>query len=100
MRGDIEKLIPDGVVFLESFPEKFDAIILATGFRPDLRSLLPDAKGVLDGAGKPLTSGRPTAEPGLFFCGAIASPTGQLREIGIEARRIAKAAKRMAAAAR
>jgi hypothetical protein len=22
-------------------------------------------------------------EPGLFYCGAIASPTGQLREIGI-----------------
>ena len=37
----------------------------------------------------PLASGRTTPEPGLFFCGLIASPTGQLREIGIEARRIA-----------
>jgi len=27
----------------------------------------------------------------LFFCGTITSPTGQLREIGIEAQRIAKA---------
>jgi hypothetical protein len=48
--------------------------------------------------GKPLASGKPTAEPGLFFCGAIASPTGQLREIGIEAQRIAKMAKGIAMA--
>jgi len=29
----------------------------------------------------------------LYFCGQITVPTGQLREIGIEAQRIAKAAK-------
>jgi len=91
VRGDIAKLSPDEVAFSQSAPEKFDAIILATGFRPNLRLLLPDAMGVLDDAGKPLASGYPTAEPGLFFCGTITSPTGQLREIGIEAQRIAKA---------
>ena len=91
VRGDIAKLSPDEVAFSQSVPEKFDAIILATGFRPNLRSLLPDAMGVLNDAGKPLASGHPTAEPGLFFCGTITSPTGQLREIGIEAQRIAKA---------
>jgi hypothetical protein len=42
-------------------------------------------------------SGKPTSAPGLFFCGAIASPTGQLREIGIEAERIAKLAKKILA---
>ena len=47
--------------------------------------------------GKPLVSGKPTSAPGLFFCGAIASPTGQLREIGIEAERIAKLAKKILA---
>ena len=92
VKGDIAGLTPKGVMFARSPPEDFDAIILATGFRPDLRPLLPDAKGVLDGAGRPLVSGRPTAEPGLFFCGAVTSPTGQLREIGIEAERIADAA--------
>jgi cation diffusion facilitator CzcD-associated flavoprotein CzcO len=91
VRGDIAKLSPDEVAFSQSVPEKFDAIILAPGFRPNLRSLLPDAMGVLNDAGKPLASGHPTAEPGLFFCGSITSPTGQLREIGIEAQRIAKA---------
>jgi hypothetical protein len=54
-----------------------------------LRTLLPDARGVLDAAGKPLVS-----EPGLYFIGAIAVPTGQFREIGIGAARIAKDAHR------
>jgi cation diffusion facilitator CzcD-associated flavoprotein CzcO len=93
VRGAIVSVTPDGVVFSETGPETFDAIILATGFRPDLRKLLPDAANVLDAAGKPLASGKPTAIPGLYFCGAIASPTGQLREIGIEAGAIAKWAK-------
>ncbi len=92
VRGNIASFGPKTVAFAKSSPEPFDAVILATGFRPDLRALLPYARGVLSDAGRPLVSGRPTAEPGLFFCGAITSPTGQLREIGIEARRIADAA--------
>jgi hypothetical protein len=101
VRGDIASLGPKTVSFAGSPAEPFDAVILATGFRPDLRALLPDARGVLSQSGRPLVSGRPTAEPGLFFCGAITSPTGQLREIGIEAVRIAEAvaAKRPARAA-
>ncbi len=93
LRGDVASLAGESVVFKQSTGERFDAIILATGFRPDLRALLPDAKGVLNEAGAPLVSGRPTAEPGLFFCGAIPSAIGQFRQIGIEARRIAEAAR-------
>ena len=86
------ELCPRERRFQQSPAERFDAIILATGFRPDLRALLPDAKGVLNATGAPLVSGRATAEPGLFFCGAIPSALGQFRQIGIEARRIADAA--------
>ena len=92
VRGDIASLGPKTVTFAGSPSEPFDAVILATGFRPDLRDLLPDARGVLNESGRPLVSGRPTAERGLFFCGAITSPTGQLREIGLEAEHIAEAA--------
>ena len=98
VRGDIAQLDAEDHRLCDSPPELFDAVILATGFRPDLRPLLPDAKGVLGASGTPLVSGAPTAEPGLFFCGAIASPTGQLREIGIEATRIADAVMAMLAA--
>jgi cation diffusion facilitator CzcD-associated flavoprotein CzcO len=89
VRGPIASLAPNTVVFSRSAPERFDAIILATGFRPDLRALLPNCAGVLSEDGKPLVSGAPTTEPGLYFCGALTSPTGQLREIGFEAVRIA-----------
>jgi cation diffusion facilitator CzcD-associated flavoprotein CzcO len=93
VRGGIDRFTSDGVVFSDTPAETFDCIILATGFRPDLRRLLPEAKGVLDRHGMPLATGRAMLEPGLFFCGLIASPTGQLREIGIEAQRIAQLAK-------
>jgi cation diffusion facilitator CzcD-associated flavoprotein CzcO len=93
LRGDVTSLSRKSVGFKQAPAERFDAIVLATGFRPDLRPLLPDAKGVLNASGAPLVSGRPTAELGLFFCGALPSALGQFRQIGIEATRIADAAK-------
>jgi cation diffusion facilitator CzcD-associated flavoprotein CzcO len=94
LRGAIASFARNSVTFKQSPAERFDVIILATGFRPDLRALLPDAKGVLNESGAPLVSGKATAEPGLFFCGAILSAIGQFRQIGIEAQRVADAAAR------
>ncbi len=88
VRGGIDHFTPEGVVFSDHTAEGFDSVILATGFRPDLRELLPNTNSVLSEEGKPLVSGQPTNEQGLYFCGLIASPTGQLREIGLEAKRI------------
>lgn len=99
LRGGIERFTTDGVVFSDGTAEKIDAVILATGFRPDLRRLLPDVDGVFDGHGMPLVTGRATTAPGLYFCGQITVPTGQLREIGIEAQRIAASAKAYLASA-
>ena len=94
IRGGIERFTADGVVFAEGGEERFDAVILATGFKPDLRALLTDAPEALDAEGRPRVSDRPTAAPGLFFVGAIVSPTGQLREIRLGATRVAKAARK------
>jgi cation diffusion facilitator CzcD-associated flavoprotein CzcO len=99
LRGDVASFSRESVSFKESSAERFDAIILATGFRPDLRALLPDAKGVLTSTGAPLVSGEASGEVGLFFCGAIPSPLGQLRQIGIEAQRIADSVARQLRAA-
>ena len=98
LRGDVTSFERDSVVFRQSPPERFGAVILATGFRPDLRTLLPDAKGVLNESGAPLVSGKATAERGLFFCGAIPSAIGQFRQIGVEAERIAATAQSLRAA--
>jgi hypothetical protein len=91
VRGGIERLTTDGVVFADDRQEAFDAIILATGFRPDLRRLLPGID-VFGAQGMPRITGKPSA-PGLYFCGQVTVPTGQLREIAIEAERIADSAK-------
>jgi cation diffusion facilitator CzcD-associated flavoprotein CzcO len=93
VRGGVVRFTADGVVFADAGTEKFDAVILATGFRPDLRRLVPDVADVFDDHGMPLVTGATTNVPGLYFCGQITVPTGQLREIGIEAQRIAKVAK-------
>jgi hypothetical protein len=92
IRGGIDRMTADGVVFADGKHETFDAVILATGFRPDLRRLIEDHDGLFDHQGVPRATGKPAA-PGLYFCGQITVPTGQLREIGIEARRIAESAK-------
>ncbi len=92
LRGGVDRFTSVGVVFDDGRSENFDSVILATGFRPDLRPLLGDVTGVLDERGMPLVTGRRTAANGLYFCGQIVSATGQLREIGIEARRIANLA--------
>jgi cation diffusion facilitator CzcD-associated flavoprotein CzcO len=93
VRGGIDRFTHDGVIFSDRSEQQFDAVILATGFRPDLRKLLPDAGGVLSEDGKPLVTGRATNEPGLYFCGLIATATGQMREMGFESKRIAAHAK-------
>jgi cation diffusion facilitator CzcD-associated flavoprotein CzcO len=92
LRGGIDRFTGDGVVFDDGKTGNFDAVILATGFRLDLRPLVPDLADVFDDNGAPLATGRATAAPGLYFCGQTISPTGQLREIGLEAERIAQLA--------
>jgi indole-3-pyruvate monooxygenase len=69
------------------------AVVLATGFRPALDSLLAGA--TLDADGGPLGADRrhlpfvPGA-PGLFLCGFRVNLTGMFRKIGGEARQIAR----------
>ncbi len=79
------------VEFDDGSREAVDAVVLATGYRPSFDRFLSaaDVDRVTED-GVPRMSGWPTAVPGLYFCGFYVSPRGMLREIGIEARRIAR----------
>ena len=41
LRGNVASFTRESVVFRQSPAERFDAVILATGFRPDLRPCCP-----------------------------------------------------------
>jgi putative flavoprotein involved in K+ transport len=65
-----------------------DAVICATGFRPGLEPLVGHL-GVLDERGMPRAHGAATL-PGLYFVGVTVELAGLLREIGLEARAVAR----------
>lgn len=91
MFGGIQRFEGEEVVFVDGRRQRFDAVILGTGYRPKVNQFLIDAGTLLDPHGTPLSSGIETSSPGLYFCGFYISPTGMLREIGIEARKISQA---------
>jgi cation diffusion facilitator CzcD-associated flavoprotein CzcO len=87
----IESFTEDRVVFSDGRQVNFDAVILATGFRPRVNAFLEGNSAVYDENGTPCSSGHEMDIPGLFFCGYYVPPTGMLREIGMEAKRISAA---------
>jgi cation diffusion facilitator CzcD-associated flavoprotein CzcO len=90
LRGGVERFTREGVRFEGGAEESYDAVVAATGYRARLDDFLGDAKEVCGADGLPSASGE-AVRPGLYFCGMHPSPRGMLRQIGIDARRIARA---------
>jgi cation diffusion facilitator CzcD-associated flavoprotein CzcO len=69
-----------------------EVVIAATGYRRGLEPLVGHL-GVLDRTGRPVPRGARTlpGAPGLYFVGFTNPVSGMFREIGIEARRVARA---------
>lgn len=85
----IERFEENDIVFSDGSREHFDAVVMATGYRPGLGKLLGRNHPEIDVDGVPLHSGERSGMAGLFFCGFRVVPTGMLREVGLEAQRIA-----------
>ena len=83
---DVASLSERAVRFADGSERDFDAIVLATGYRPALADFV-SAPEALDESGCPRAL---EPLPGLFFCGFRVSPRGMLREIASEARSIAR----------
>lgn len=87
---EVASFVGREVRFVNGRSQTFHAIILATGYRPKLPSILPT--GIVP-AGKPFATGKGQVRsdlPGLYTCGFFVSPTGMLREMGLEARQIVR----------
>ncbi|MFF6828128.1 NAD(P)-binding domain-containing protein [Streptomyces longwoodensis] len=87
--GDGEVLLADGGRISP------DTVIAATGYVRALEGLVGHL-GVLDGRGRPVVHGArtPSGAPGLYFTGFTNPISGMLRELAIDAQRIAKAVAR------
>lgn len=86
----IQQFRTNEVSFENGQSHAFDAVVFATGYRPNLGIFADGIGAALDDAERPFRSGKETKLRGLYFCGFFVSPTGMLREIGIEAQNIAK----------
>lgn len=94
IRPGIRSLRDSEVAFEDGSRGEFDAIVTATGFRPGVARFLDphmdgESAGSAGKAGAKWPRSRVESANGLYFCGFTVTPTGMLREIGYEARRIA-----------
>ena len=88
--GGIDRIEGNTFCFENNKQRHFDAIILATGYRSDLESFLDPTYISMNELAKPLTKRTRYRKDGLYFCGFYLSPNGMLREIGMEAQKIAR----------
>ncbi|MFI6084183.1 flavin-containing monooxygenase [Streptomyces sp. NPDC051217] len=93
----VESFDDNKVVLADGSRISPDAVIAATGYRRGLEGLVGHL-GVLDARGLPVVRGGRTSEraPGLYFTGFTNPISGMLRELSIDAERIAKAIKSQA----
>jgi indole-3-pyruvate monooxygenase len=84
VRPRIDSLAGNEVRFSDGRCERFDALVLATGYGTGLRAMFGDGVPWLDELGHPRVHGGEAA-PGLYFCGFHLVPAGLIREIAIEA---------------
>jgi indole-3-pyruvate monooxygenase len=84
----IQRFTETSAVFEDGSAQPFDALVLATGYRPGLEDFLPSARELCDEHGIPRSVGE--VSPGLHLCGFHLSTRGMLKEVGIEARKTAR----------
>jgi indole-3-pyruvate monooxygenase len=77
--------------FDDGAEQRFDAIVFATGYRAGLHDIVEGFDAIADERGRPHRFGEQTDIPGLYFVGFRNPGTGALREIAIEATKVAAA---------
>lgn len=85
----VQRFTERGVAFVNGESHEYDAVVLATGYKPRLDEFLEGANDVTDEAGYPVPPAGESKWPGLYFLGFANPPTGLLRQIALDAQRIA-----------
>lgn len=87
----IQRFNSGGIEFVNGEAHEYDAVILATGYKPRIDEFLENAGEVMDESGYPIPPAGESKWPGLYFLGYVNPATGLLRQIAIDAKSIAGA---------
>ncbi|GHF38128.1 pyruvate/2-oxoglutarate dehydrogenase complex dihydrolipoamide dehydrogenase (E3) component [Deinococcus metalli] len=90
----VQRVHAADVTFADGRTLPFDALILATGYRPGLEGVIDGYGALSDDRGRPRVNGGLSGAEGLYFVGYGIAPTGVLRTIAQEAPRVAALVKR------
>ena len=91
VRPGIRRLVADGAEFVDGRVERFDAIVLATGYRAGVEALFPGVAVALDETGLPKDVVGEGALAGIAFVGFdTRQPGGLLRTIAAQATAVAE----------
>ncbi len=95
----VQEILPGSVRFVGGAVHTFESIIFATGYKPALGNVIAGFEAIADARGRPHRFGEETGIAGLYFIGFKNPPTGALREIALEAPRVARSIRGKLAAA-
>jgi indole-3-pyruvate monooxygenase len=87
---DIDFVEGSDVHFADGRTERFEALVAAIGYDPDYSLLVGVNKSRFEDLKFSVAHQKYFGQDGLYFCGYWISPTGQIREINSDARKIAK----------
>jgi indole-3-pyruvate monooxygenase len=76
--------------FVDGKKEEFDAIVAGIGYYRDYAEIIQVDKGRFDDLKVSARKQKYFGKDGLYFCGFWIAPTGQFREIALDAQKIAK----------
>lgn len=88
--GDIDFIEGNVVHFKQGEPQRFDAIIACIGYSQDEIKIIEVDRDRFEDLRVSANRQRYFGKDGLYFCGYYISPTGQIREITADARKIGK----------
>jgi len=88
--GAIDRVEGEKVYFKDGQTADFDVIVAGIGYYRDYAEIVDVDKERFEDLRRPVDKQAFFGKDGLYFCGYWVSPTGQIREIGMDAQKIAR----------
>ncbi|MES1249924.1 MAG: hypothetical protein ABUL46_04525, partial [Chitinophaga rupis] len=90
IHDDIDHIDGKTIHFTDGKKETFDAIVAGIGYYRDYAEIVKVASHRFEDLGVCIDHQKYFGHEGLYFCGYWVSPTGQIREIASDAKKIAR----------